>query len=171
MKTRDICHWFLSKTDKSFVRNCIYENIIHFLTDHSLKLMNIERNVNISSSNFFMENDMVMLFEKVCDKNLCQDFMSEKSKYDNATTIFIIAHKVDKIASEKLTEDSYNWFLKSLTIKMVALLQTMTLFSDKEWDANLLGKPNDSKVATAEIILYSLLIFWGIKTFVKDVAN
>ena len=171
MKTRDICHWFLSKTDKSFVRNCIYENIIHFTTDHPLKLMNIERNVNISSSNFFMENDMVMLFEKVCDKNLCQDFMSEKSKYDNATTICIIAHKVDKIASEKLTEDSYNWFLKSLTEKMVALLQTMTLFSDKEWDAYLLGKPNDSKVATAEIILYSLLIFWGIKTFVKDVAN
>ena len=97
--------------------------------------------------------------------------MSEKSKYDNATTICIIAHKVDKIASEKLTEDSYNWFLKSLTEKMVALLQTMTLFSDKEWDAYLLGKPNDSKVATAEIILYSLLIFWGIKTFVKDVAN
>ena len=114
---------------------------------------------------------MVMLFEKVWDKNLCQDFMSEKSKYDNLTTIFIIAHKVDKIASEKLTEDSYDWFLKSLTEKMVALLQTMTFFSDKKWDAYLLGKPNDSKVATAEIILYSLLIFWGIKTFVKDVAN
>ena len=174
MKTREICQLFLSKCDKSFVRNCVYENMIKFNTYSPLKCMNIERDINVSSSNFLMENDLISLFYKVCDKNLCKEFMSEKSKNDNATIIFTISYKVDKVASEKLTEDCYNWFLKSLMEKMVSLFHTMTIFSDKEWDYYLLGQPDESRVNIGEIFVYSLLFLWGVKTlktFVKDVVN
>ena len=164
MKTREICQLFLSKCDKSFVRNCVYENMIRFSSNHPLKCMNMDRDINFSSSNFQMEDDLISLFEKVCDKNLCQEFMSETSKEDNATIIFTIAYKVDKLASEKLTEDCYNWFLKSLTQKMVELLHTMTIFTDTEWDVYLLGKTIKSTLEVGEVVIYSLLLLWGVKT-------
>jgi hypothetical protein len=174
MKTREICQLFLSKSDKSFVRNCVFENMIRFKSDFALKCMNIERDINLTSSNFLMEDDLISLFEKACDKHLCQEFMSEKAKNDNATTIFTISYKVDKIASEKLTEDCYNWFSKSLMEKMVALFYTMTIFSEKEWDVYLLGKPVESRVNIGEFFVYSLLVLWSVKTlktFVKDIVN
>ena len=80
MKTREICQLFLSKCDKSFVRNCVYENMIKFNTYSPLKCMNIERDINVSSSNFLMENDLISLYDKVCHKNLCKEFTSEKKK-------------------------------------------------------------------------------------------
>ena len=75
MKTREICRLFLSKSDKSFVRNCIYENMIKFEAIFQLKCMNIEREINLSSTSFQMETDLVAIFDSVTDKiyvlNLC----------------------------------------------------------------------------------------------------
>ena len=115
MKTRDICNLFLTKRDKSFVRNCIYGNIIKYEKVNTLQCMNMEREINISSKNFQMENDLVSIFEKICDKNLCLEFMCDASKENNATIILLIANKLDKLVTKKLSEDCYNCFLKSLT--------------------------------------------------------
>jgi S-adenosylmethionine:tRNA-ribosyltransferase-isomerase (queuine synthetase) len=165
MKTRDICNLFLTKRDKSFVRNCIYGNIIKYEKVNTLQCMNMEREINISSKNFQMENDLVSIFEKICDKNLCLEFMCDASKENNATIIFLIANKIDKLATEKLSEDCYNWFLKSLTEKMVSLMNSMTMFSEKEWDVYLLGKPDETSSNIGETIIYVALVLWGIKTF------
>ena len=91
--------------------------------------------------------------------------MCDASKENNATIIFLIANKIDKLATEKLSEDCYNWFLKSLTEKMVSLMNSMTMFSEKEWDVYLLGKPDETSSNIGETIIYVALVLWGIKTF------
>jgi hypothetical protein len=148
--------------------------MLKFETDFRLKCRNIEREINVSSTHFQMENNLVAIFDSVCDKNLCSEFMSNESKKNNATIIFLIAFKVDKMACEKLSEDSYNWFVKSITEKMTSILETMTKFTEKEWDLYLLGKPDEPEQNIGEISVYSILLLWSIntmKTLVKDVIS
>jgi hypothetical protein len=170
MKTREICRLFLSKSDKSFVRNCIYENMIKFEAIFQLKCMNIEREINLSSTSFQMETDLVAIFDSVTDKNLCPEFMCNQSKKKNATLIFLIAFKVEKMAYEKLSGDSYNWFIKSLTEKMVSILETMTMYSEKEWNLYLLGKPDETRQNMRDMVLYSIVLLFGMQTIKNIIA-
>ena len=48
---------------------------------------------------------------------------------------------------------------------MVSLLNSMTMFSEKEWDVYLLGKPDETSSNIRETIIYVALVLWGIKTF------
>ena len=174
MKTREISQLFLSKSDKSFVRNCIYKNIIKFKEKNALQCMNIDRNINFSSTNFQMENDLISIFEEVCDKNLCSEIMSKQSKKRNATIIFLVACKIDIVAREKLTEDCYNWFLKSLLEKINSLLCSMTMFFDNDWNEYLLQKPDEPKSNIGETIIYTIIFLCSVNTFkmiLKDVNS
>jgi hypothetical protein len=47
----------------------------------------------------------------------------------------VIAFKVENMAYEKHSGDCYNWFIE----KMVSILETMTMYSEKEWNLYLLG--------------------------------
>ena len=48
---------------------------------------------------------------------------------------------------------------------MVSLMNSMTMFSEKEWDVYLLGKPDETSSNIGETIIYVALVLWGIKTF------
>ena len=136
--------------------------------------MNIDRNINFSSTNFQMENDLISIFEEVCDKNLCSEIMSKQSKKRNATIIFLVACKIDIVAREKLTEDCYNWFLKSLLEKIDSLLCSMTMFFDNDWNEYLLQKPDEPKSNIGETIIYTIIFLCSVNTFkmiLKDVNS
>ena len=57
---------------------------------------------------------------------------------------------------------------------MTSILETMTKFTEKEWDLYLLGKPDEPEQNIGEISVYSILLLWSIntmKTLVKDVIS
>ena len=48
MKVRDICEFFLNKTDESLVRNRIFKKLLEFEAKKQLQCMNINENINFS---------------------------------------------------------------------------------------------------------------------------
>ena len=68
------------------------------------------------------------------------------------------------MAYEKLSGDCYNWFIKSLIEKMVSTLETMTMYSEKEWNLYLLGKPDETRQNMKDLVLYSIVLLFGMQT-------
>lgn len=171
MKVRDICEFFLNKTDESLVRNRIFKKLLEFEAKNQLQCMNINENINFSCANLQMEYELISIFEKICDKNLYSEYMSTESKMNNATLIFYIAIKIDKIGVLKLTEDSYNWFKKQMIESMLKSLNCMTLFNEFEWDDYLVPENDNRELKYGEAIVYGLLTLWTIKTVKKLITD
>ena len=74
------------------------------------------------------------------------------------------------MAYEKLSGDSYNWFIKSLTEKMVSILETMTMYSEKEWNLYLLGEPDETRQNMRDMVLYSIVLLFGMQTIKNIIA-
>ena len=74
------------------------------------------------------------------------------------------------MAYEKLSGDCYNWFIKSLIEKMVSTLETMTMYSEKEWNLYLLGKPDETRQNMKDLVLYSIVLLFGMQT-IKNIIS
>ena len=57
------------------------------------------------------------------------------------------------MAYEKVSGDCYNWFIKSLIEKMVSILETMTMYSEKGWNLYLLGEPDETRQNMRDMVL------------------
>jgi hypothetical protein len=91
----------------------------------------------------------ILLLIQIFVLNLCVI----KARKINATLIFLIAFKVDRMAYEKVSGDCYNWFIKSLIEKMVSILETMTMYSEKGWNLYLLGEPDETRQNMRDMVL------------------